>query len=188
MKKVFVFVAVLLAAVSVFAENSGDVQDQQACEYAKRAESLEVWQKYLEKFPDGICSFEAENEIANLKNGVRKQKSEKSDNPSVVVINNEPVRYYRPYKGSGTALLVIGLLAELVVADALIIGGVANDSDGLIIAGIVTGIAALPIWISGAALLAQKRPVPNQNQKIELSNLSVSPTKGGMFTSVGFRF
>jgi len=188
MKKFFVFVAALFAAASVFAETSGDVQDQQACEYARRAESVEVWQKYLERFPNGICIFEAENEIANLENGVRKQKSKESVSPSVVVINNEPVQYYRPHKAPGTALLVIGLLAELVVADALIIGGVANDSDGLIVAGIVTGIAALPIWISGAALLAQKRPVPNQNQKIELSSFSVSPAKGGMFTSVGFRF
>lgn len=188
MKKFFVFVTVLFAAVSVFAETSEDVRDQQACEYARRAESMEVWQNYLEKFPNGICSFEAENEIANLKNGVRKQKSEKSDNPSVVVINNEPVRYYRPYKGSGTALLVIGLLADLVVADTLIILGVTNDSDKALAAGIVTGIVALPIWITGASLVAQKRPVPNQNQKIELSSLSLSPTKGGMFTSVGFRF
>lgn len=45
MKKFFVFVAVLFAAAGVFAENSGDVQDQQACEYARRTESLEVWQK-----------------------------------------------------------------------------------------------------------------------------------------------
>ena len=188
MKKFFVFVAVLFAAVGVFAETSEDVRDQQACEYARRAESPEVWQNYLEKFPNGICSFEAENEIANLKNGVRKQKSEKSVSPSVVVVNNEPVRYYRPYKGSGTALLVIGLLADLVVADTLIILGVTNDSDKALAAGIVTGIVALPIWITGASLVAQKRPVPNQNQKIELSSLSLSPTKGGMFTSVGFRF
>jgi len=91
MKKFFVFVAVLFAAVSVFAENSGDVQDQQACEYARRVESLEVWQNYLEKFPNGICSFEAENEIANLKNGVRKQKSIEPDSQNIVEKNTEQV-------------------------------------------------------------------------------------------------
>ena len=147
MKKVLVFVAALFAVSSVWGEASWDDQDQQACEYARRAESREVWQNYLERFPNGICSFEAENEIENLKNGGSKRNSPES---SVVVINNEPVRYYKPYKASGTALLVIGLLADLVVADGLIIGGVANGSVGMFVAGIGVGIVGFPMWISGA--------------------------------------
>ena len=345
MKKVFVFAAVLLAAVALFAETSGDVQDQQACEYARRSKKIRIWKEYLNAYPDGMCQFEArmkidraarkkakkQKKLENIEHGnlqwsqkvkfkadydsaikicqslnkngeegwhlptieelrtliincpqnesggecvvdsndcngcglkqehsvfsdreffwsstphkssesnawsinfdnggitfigragehnfrcVRDKNlsggesytasiddeeddsefdeeeddSEKNKERRVVIINNEQTRYYRPYKGAGTALLVIGLVAELVVADTLIIVGAAGDSGGLVIAGIATGVVALPMWITGAALLSKKRPVPNQNQKIELSNLSVAPTKGGVFTSVGFRF
>lgn len=72
MKKVLVFVAVLFAAVSVFAEISGDVQDQQACEYARKADSKEVWQKYRKNFPEGSCIFEAEAEIKKLKSSAKR--------------------------------------------------------------------------------------------------------------------
>jgi len=199
MKKFFVFVAVLLAAVSVFAEVSGDVQDQQACEYARRVESLEVWQNYLEKFPNGICIFEAENEIVNLKNGTPKQKSEKSVSPSVVVVNNEPVRYYRPYKGFGITLLILGgiALTEVMPITAYFAAAYSDPDDydydeskykDLKNASIAMGVIGGAFVLGGIIFTATKRPVPNQNQKIELSNLSVAPTKGGMFTSVGFRF
>lgn len=122
------------AAVALFAEVSGDMQDQQACEYARKTRKIKIWKEYLKAYPNGVCRFEA----------------------------------------------------RMLVADTLIIVGAASDSSGLVIAGVATGVIGLPMWITGAALLAKKRPVPDQ--KIELSNLSVSPTKGGMFTSVGFRF
>ena len=185
MKKVLVFVAALFAVSSVWGEASWDDLDQRACNYARTVGSQSVWQNYLERFPNGICSFEAENEIENLKNGGSKRNSPES---SVVVINNEPVRYYKPYKASGTALLVIGLLADLVVADGLIIGGVANGSVGMFVAGIGVGIVGFPMWISGAVLLSKEEPVPSKNEKIELSNVSLAPTKGGMFASLGFKF
>jgi len=208
MKKFFVFVAVLFAAASVFAENSGDVQDQQACEYARRAESVEVWQKYLEKFPNGICSFEAEIEIANLKNGVRKQKSIEPDSQSIVKENTEQVRYYRPYKGFGITLLILGGTALTEVMPIMIYcmkqhddytyiniyGRERTDEDEykqykrFRDAAISMGVIGGTFILGGIIFTATKRPVPNQNQKIEVSSLSVSPTKGGMFTSVGFRF
>lgn len=50
------------------------------------------------------------------------------------------------------------------------------------------GVISGTFILGGIIFTATKRPVPNQNQKIEVSSLSVSPTKGGMFTSVGFRF
>ncbi len=208
MKKVFVFVAVLFTAVSVFAEISGDVQDQQACEYARRAGSTEVWQKYLEKFPNGSCGFEAENEIANLKNGTAKQKSREPDSHNIVEKNTEQVRYYRPYKGFGITLLILGGIALTDVMPIMIYCMKQHDDytyinyygrertdedeykqykkfrDASIAMGVIGGVFIL----GGIIFTAAKRPVPNQNQKIELSNLSVAPTKGGMFTSVGFRF
>ncbi|MBO4698697.1 hypothetical protein J5690_03685 [bacterium] len=208
MKKVFVFVAVLLAALIVFAEISEDVQDQQACGYARRAGSAEVWQKYLEKFPNGICSFEAENEIANLRNRATKQKFKETESDSVVEENNDQVRYYRPYKGFGITLLILGGIALTEVMPIMIYYTKQHDDytyinyygrektdedeykqykkfrDASISMGVIGGAFVL----GGIIFTATKRPVPNQNQKIELSNLSVSPTKGGMFTSVGFRF
>lgn len=208
MKKFFVFVAVLFAAVSVFAETSGDVQDQQACEYARRAESLEVWQKYLEKFPNGICIFEAENEIVNLKNGTEKQKSIEPDSQSIVEENTEQVRYYRPYKGFGITLLILGGTALTEVMPIMIYcmkqhddytytnyyGRERTDEDEykqykkFRDAAISMGVIGGTFILGGIIFTATKRPVPNQNQKIEVSSLSLSPTKGGMFTSVGFRF
>ena len=345
MKKVFVFVAVLLAALIVVAETSGDVQDQQACEYARKTRKIRIWKEYLKTYPNGACQFEARMKINNAaRKKAKKQKkleniehgnlqwsqkvkfkadydsaikicqslnkngeegwhlptieelrtliincpqnesggqcvvdkddcdgcgykkehsvfsdreffwsstphkyvesnawsvnfdnggitfigrsgehnfrcvkdknlsggenysttiddeeddnefdeeednSEKNKERRIVIINNEQTRYYRPYKGAGTALLVIGLLGDLLVADTLIICGAVYDSNKALYAGIATGIISLPMWITGAALLSKKRPVPDQNQKIELSNLSVAPTKGGVFTSVGFRF
>ena len=199
MKKVLIFVAVLFAAVSVFAEFSGDVQDQQACGYARRAGSAEVWQKYLEKFPNGICSFEAENEIANLINGATKQKSKKSDSQSVVEEDSEQVRYYRPYKGFGITLLILGgiALTEVMPITAYFAAAYSDPDDDdydeskykdLKNASIAMGVIGGAFILGGIIFTATKRPVPNQNQKIELSNLSVAPKKGGMFTSVGFRF
>ena len=198
MKKFFVFVAVLFAAAGVFAENSGDVQDQQACEYARRAESLEVWQKYLEKFPDGICSFEAENEIANLKNGTAKQKYKEAESRSIVEENTKQVRYYRPYKGFGITLLILGgiALTEVMPVTAYFASAYSDSDDDederkykdLKNASISMAVIGGAFMLGGIIFTATKRPLPNQNRKIELSSLSVSPTKGGMFTSVGFRF
>ena len=53
---------------------SANSQDRRACEYAKREESLETWEMYLKKFPDGECAFEAEAKIGKLK------KKEEEDN------------------------------------------------------------------------------------------------------------
>ncbi|MBO4639575.1 MAG: hypothetical protein J5710_07460 [Treponema sp.] len=199
MKKVFVFAAVLLAAIALFAETSGDVQDQQACGYARRAGSAEVWQKYLEKFPNGICSFEAENEIANLKNRAPKQKFKKTESYSIVEEDSEQVRYYRPYKGFGITLLILGgiALTEVMPITAYFAAVYSDPDDDdydeskykdLKNASIAMGVIGGAFILGGIIFTATKRPVPNQNQKIELSNLSVAPTKGGMFTSVGFRF
>ena len=199
MKKVFVFVAVLFAALTLFAEASGDVQDQQACGYARKADSKEVWQKYLEKFPNGICSFEAENEIENLINGATQQKSKESDSQSVVEEDSEQVRYYRPYKGFGITLLILGgiALTEVMPITAYFAAAYSDPDDDdydeskykdLKNASIAMGVIGGAFILGGIIFTAVKRPVPNQNQKIELSNLSVAPTKGGVFSSVGFRF
>lgn len=70
MKKSMVstFFVVLFATLTVFAQNAGSIQDQQACEYARRNNSAEIWQNYLRRFPQGMCAFEAESEIQKLAN------------------------------------------------------------------------------------------------------------------------
>ena len=184
MKKIVVFLASLFCAAQLLADD-GYLQEVNACEYARKENSIRVWEEYLKAFPNGICRFEAENEIENLKNGKTKQEPEKN---TVVVVNQEPVEYYRPHKGGGTALLVTGLLMDLVVSDALFIVGVNRGSSTMVGAGILTGVGGLAMWISGAVLLSEKKPVPHQQQKVEVSQASIFPTKGGMFASVGFKF
>jgi hypothetical protein len=63
-KVVFLFVA-LFATLAVFGQTAS-IQDQQACEYARRNKSAEIWRDYLKQFPNGICSFEAKSEVKKL--------------------------------------------------------------------------------------------------------------------------
>jgi hypothetical protein len=58
--------AILFATLIVFARTSKNVQDQQACDYARKKGTVEVWQDYLRQFPQGMCAFEAESEIKDL--------------------------------------------------------------------------------------------------------------------------
>ena len=55
-----------------------NTSDKNACEYARQAKNIEVWQKYLEKFPEGNCVFEAEAEISELQKN--KPVSESQEN------------------------------------------------------------------------------------------------------------
>ena len=41
-------------------------QDHKACEYARNEKSVEVWNEYLESFPNGECSFKAKAEIKKM--------------------------------------------------------------------------------------------------------------------------
>ena len=65
-------------------ERSTSSADSKACEYAKNEGSLEIWEMYLKKFPNGECSFEAESKIGKLKTKKEDRKSlqwsEKSQN------------------------------------------------------------------------------------------------------------
>ena len=54
--------------------------DRRACEYAKKEESLETWEMYLKKFPDGECAFEAESKIGKMK-----KKEEEDNTPKTCV-------------------------------------------------------------------------------------------------------
>ena len=63
MKKsiILTLLVILFATLTLFAQQAGSIQDQQACEYARRSNRAEIWQDYLEQFPQGMCSFEAKS-------------------------------------------------------------------------------------------------------------------------------
>ncbi len=195
MKKFFLLTALLLAVFALFPEEEGS-QDDNACDYARKAQNIEVWQKYLEKFPEGKCAFEAESEIAKLQNGTpeaeqpaetpaEEEKYEKEKEPTYIVLSSEPVLYYRPYKAAGISLLVIGLAADVAGGVTYYTGWYKDDSK-MMLGGLITSILGVPLWITGAVLIGIRRPVPNQN--VELSSFSVAPTKGGAYASLGFNF
>ena len=48
-------------------ESLAQTPDARACEYAKNEGTLEIWNKYIESFPNGECSFEAKERINKLK-------------------------------------------------------------------------------------------------------------------------
>jgi len=192
MKKLFLFISLFFAVFTLLAEDETS-QDDNACDYARKAQNIEVWQKYLEKFPAGRCAFEAESEIERLKNENSEpeqptetpSEDKKEKEPTYIVFTQEPVLYYRPYKTAGISLLVVGLAADLAGGITYYTGWYKNDSK-MMLGGLITSIGGLPLWITGSVLIGIRRPVPNQN--VELSSLSVAPTKGGAYASLGFNF
>lgn len=66
MKKFFVVFAVFMLLCPLFAAEEN--ADTQACDYARKANDVKVWEAYLRKFPKGTCAFIAETELE--KNGI----------------------------------------------------------------------------------------------------------------------
>ena len=52
---------------SVASSNNSFSKDVKACEYARKEDSLEAWQDYIDLFSDGECAFEAKGRIRKLK-------------------------------------------------------------------------------------------------------------------------
>ena len=190
MKKVFVAFMLIFSVFWVFADEKDD--DEKACEYSRNAKNAKVWQTYLEKFPNGTCSFEASAEIA---------KSENSTNDSIAQAEqtqqqapsqqNQQIRTYRPYMGWGIPLIIIGAgaLANMAWTSAVAVYYLDNGNDeawaGYTTAAVMSGVLGTGLLITGAILTSIKRPI---DQNFTLNNLSVTPTKGGMFASAGFTF
>ena len=65
-KKTIVFAAIFCVTLLVFGQVPENVQDREACEYARKKGNAEVWRNYLEQFPEGMCVFEAKNELKIL--------------------------------------------------------------------------------------------------------------------------
>lgn len=82
MKKLFVVFAVCMLFVPLFAAEEN--ADTQACDYARKANDVKVWEAYLRKFPKGTCTFIAETELE--KNGIKLPESDgkKASDPIVI--------------------------------------------------------------------------------------------------------
>ena len=194
MKRFSLFIALLLAVFYLFPEDETS-SDDNACDYARKTQSIDVWQKYLEKFPEGKCAFEAESEIEKLKNNdsTEEQPSETpaegqkepEKEPTYIFFTSEPVLYYRPYKTAGIALLVVGLAADVAGGITYYTGWYKDDSK-MMLGGLITTILGVPLWVTGSVLIGIRKPVPNQN--VEVSSFSIAPTKGGAYASLGLNF
>ena len=82
MKRIIFLLIVLFSTLTVFAQAPIRVQDKQACDYARSKGNIEVWKDYLQQFPNGMCAFEANSELKNL-------KSEKVKVVKVTVISDK---------------------------------------------------------------------------------------------------
>lgn len=221
MKKFLVLFALIFSVLFVFADD-----DENACEYARKAKNPKVWQHYLKKFPNGSCSFEAESEIAQTeetpdnaepageteeqpstepeKNAepepapeqAEAQPSEQpADNAKPVAEKPKKPRKYRPYpyRPWGVATMLVGSLA-IATSAATSYAAVAFGADdnyeawaGYTTASVGFGVLGGGLFATGIALMFIKRQPP-ENQNVTINNLSVAPTKGGMFASAGFSF
>lgn len=113
------------------------------------------------------------------------EKKEPEKEPTYIILTTEPVLYYRPYKTAGIALLAVGLAAD-VAGGITYYTGWFKDDDKMMLGGLITSIVGAPLWITGAILIGIRKPVPNQN--VEVSSFSVTPTKGGVYASLGLNF
>ena len=208
MKKVFVAFMLIFSVFWVFADEKDD--DEKACEYSRNTKNAKVWQTYLEKFPNGTCSFEASAEIAKSENSASDSiASAEHTQQQAASQQNQQIRTYRPYVGWGVPLIIIGAgaLANMAWTSAVakyyvdngsyyVRGGYGynayeyhegNDKAcaGYTTAAVMSGVLGAGLLITGAILTSIKRPV---DQNFTLNNLSVTSTKGGMFASAGFAF
>lgn len=68
MKKIFVIFTLTFVSLVLFADN----RDDEACNFARKVGSVDVWKNYLETYPNGTCAFEAESVLK-----MNKQKTPK---------------------------------------------------------------------------------------------------------------
>lgn len=99
--RIFIFVFILFPCFIIISQDSNQLsetdkidQDREACEFARKEEKKEVWQRYLKKFPKGICVFEAEVKIdgyIEIEGSVdnRNEKDIKQQEENIEIICND---------------------------------------------------------------------------------------------------
>ena len=177
MKRFLLLTALLLAAFTLFPEeaegaeelsNNDPVEAQPAEQPAEQPEAQST-----EQPAETPAETPAE------------EQKEPTKEPTYIVLTTEPVLYYRPYKTAGIALLVVGLAAD-VAGGITYYTGWFKDDYKMMLGGLITSIVGAPLWITGAVLIGIRKPMPSKN--VEVSHLSVAPTKGGAYASLGLKF
>lgn len=120
-----------------------------------------------------------------------------------VASGDSEIEYYRPYLGVGAPMIVIGSLSVLVFMPAM--GAMAfaasdgckgkdwefckqcgNDHHAAWTTGaVLTGVLGAGMVIVGSWLSSIERP---KSELVEVSGISILPSKDGMFASVGLKF
>jgi len=154
---------------------------------------------------------QAEEEVVDAGDKTEEQAgAEAAEEREAVVINKtkaQKIRYERPYLGVGIPLVVLGSLSVAVLMPAMgTMAFAASDAcegkdwgfctelhennkshhTAWTVGAVMTGVVGAGMIVTGSWLITIKKP--RENQKIELSNAAVLPTKDGMFASLGFKF
>ncbi|MBR4532900.1 hypothetical protein IKO70_10905 [bacterium] len=148
--------------------------DSMACSTAENDGSLKGWKEYLDNYPNGKCSTKAKENLGNQENIGKLMKKGRDMKISGATL-----------LAAGTVGLVIGISIGVyqqekaegeMTSKALTSFSVSTAIGGTMI---LTGI---PLLIVG--VLKEKEA----KSYIELNNVSVLPTKGGAYASLGFSF
>ena len=125
------------------------------------------------------------------------ETSQKSGKP-------QKVRYYRPYKGIGIPLLVLGSVSVALLMPAMgTMAFAASDSckdkdwdfceqcrnnhhAAWTTGAVLTGVIGAGMIVTGSWLISVQKP--RENQYVTLNGIAVLPTKEGMYASLGFNF
>ena len=186
MKRFLLLTALLLAVFTLFPEetetetetlNNNDQAEELPAEQPAEAPAEQQAEQPTEAPAETPAEQPAETPA--------EEKKEPEKEPTYIILTTEPVLYYRPYKTAGIALLAVGLAAD-VAGGITYYTGWFKDDDKMMLGGLITSIVGAPLWITGAILIGIRKPVPNQN--VEVSSFSVTPTKGGVYASLGLNF
>ena len=153
-------------------------QDEKACQKARNIGTVSGWNNYLESYPDGQCAYEARQAKKLIKETTKQQKEKLL----------QEANKGRKTRNAGITLLVLGS-TTLILGFSL---GAATDSEnnnsfllGAITGGIIGGSMVLSGIICTGVGVQKKNRAESQ---LELINVSVLPTKGGAYASLGFSF
>lgn len=138
----------------------------------------------------------AEQDVEKAKTA-KKSKKNRSEKP-------QKVKYYRPYKGIGIPLLVLGSVSVALLMPAMgTMAFAASDSckgkdwdfceqcrnnhhAAWTTGAVLTGVIGAGMIVTGSWLISVQKP--RENQYVTLNGIAVLPTKEGMYASLGFGF
>lgn len=131
----------------------------------------------------------AENEATNSRNNnsVSPEQEKSSSLP------NDQQTYSRPYMGWGIPAIIIGSMGiALMIGFSTAAASCYDDFDhmgewiGFSYAAAFSGLLGAGLIVSGAIFTTIKQP--RKPKSVSVNNLSVSPTKNGVYASAGFNF